>query len=336
MPDDELVVQVEKDEPQGATTVAVDKPEQKSDDPILADLKAQLSELESGKERERQEKETARAQVEAERQARVAAEAERDAGRTEIVKTQIGTLEQGLAAAQTASDAAKAEIKSAMEAGDWSKVADAQEKLADARADIKTLNAAKLDLESVDVVRKPERQPIEAPQTVDPVERMITLQPDGRPRSQVAQNWLRKNKDFVTDNKKLFKLTAAHNDALSADLTPESPEYFAHVEKFLGLTKEQPRTNGANGVPPSPRRSASSAPVAPVSNTNGGGPTGGGREVRLSAGEAKTATDGTLVWNYDDPSPQKKFKKGDPIGTQEFARRKAILQDQGKYANEQQ
>jgi hypothetical protein len=72
--------------------------------------------------------------------------------------------------------------------------------------------------------------------------------------------------------------------------------------------------------------------VAPVGNSsaNGGSPSSG-NEVRLSAREAAAATDGTHVHNYDDPSGQKKYKKGDPIGIQEFARRKKKLQEQGAY-----
>ena len=53
--------------------------------------------------------------------------------------------------------------------------------------------------------------------------------------------------------------------------------------------------------------------------------------MRLSAGEARAATDGTIVWNYDDPSGQKRFKKGDPIGVEEFARRKQAMKAQGLY-----
>jgi hypothetical protein len=70
--------------------------------------------------------------------------------------------------------------------------------------------------------------------------------------------------------------------------------------------------------------------VAPVGNSsaNGGSPSSG-NEVRLTAREAAAAVDGTHIWNYDDP--QKKFKKGDPIGVQEFARRKQKLTQQGAY-----
>ena len=75
-------------------------------------------------------------------------------------------------------------------------------------------------------------------------------------------------------------------------------------------------------------------PVAPVNGGGGSGGAGNGAgaiTVSLSKAEAAAATDGTLSWNYDDPSGNKRFKKGDPIGVQEFARRKREMKAQGLY-----
>jgi hypothetical protein len=49
------------------------------------------------------------------------------------------------------------------------------------------------------------------------------------------------------------------------------------------------------------------------------------RRVSLTQGEIQNATDGTLQWNYDDPSGKNRWKKGDPIGVNEMARRKAAM-----------
>jgi hypothetical protein len=74
-----------------------------------------------------------------------------------------------------------------------------------------------------------------------------------------------------------------------------------------------------------------SPPVAPV-NGNGASSSGSAAsEVRLSKNEALSATDGTHVWNYDDPSGQNRWKKGQPIGVEEFARRKRELLKRGAY-----
>ncbi len=314
MADEDIVVEIEKDD--AATTAEV-----KQSDPV-DDLKAQFKELEAEKTREQESRQAAQRQAETERQARVAAEQERDAGRTEITETRLGTVEQGIASAVTASEAAKAEIKTAMEAGDWEKLSSAQEKLADARSHFNRLTEAKADLE----VQKatPQRTEPERPAaTADPIEAYISG------RTAQTQGWLRAHKDFITDPRKNAKLTGAHWDAVGEGLTPDTTEYFSHVEKFLGLTKDAPANGKGNGTS-APARRAASAPVAPV-QASAGGTSGGGPEVRLTKGEATAATDGTLKWNMDDPSPQKRYKKGDPIGIQEMARRKHIMQGQGLY-----
>lgn len=75
---------------------------------------------------------------------------------------------------------------------------------------------------------------------------------------------------------------------------------------------------------------------APV---RGGGGSGGGDgrrvSVALTAGESEAATDGTLQWNYDgpvDPSTgNPRYRKGDPIGRTEMARRKMLMKKNGRY-----
>ena len=51
--------------------------------------------------------------------------------------------------------------------------------------------------------------------------------------------------------------------------------------------------------------------------------------MTLTRREVEAATDGSLVYNYNDQNG--KFKKGDNIGVQEMARRKSIMQRQGLY-----
>ena len=76
------------------------------------------------------------------------------------------------------------------------------------------------------------------------------------------------------------------------------------------------------------RRPSSAA--APASGGSGG-LNGGGVEVRLTKREAASATDGTLIFNYDDPTGQNRWKKGDPIGLAEMARRKHEGMKNGLY-----
>lgn len=348
MPDDELVVEIEKtDDANLAAAVDAAKPageaktETKTEIDPIADLKAQHETLQAERDRERRRADAAQLETQTERNARIAAEQERDTVRTEAADTQLSAVDQALAAAKTAADAAEAEYATAMEAGDWKRASAAQRKLSEASADAANLKRDKADLE----LRKaqPERQRSEARQpqahAADPVEHFIAvagMDRNGQPvaRTAAAQNWMRDHRDVISgaigDQRKMMKLSAADTDAVAEGHTRDSPEYFAHVEKFLGIAKPG-TTNGAgkqNGA--QQQRRAQGAPVAPVQNT-GGGMQGGGATVRLTAGEAKSATDGSLVWNYDDPSGQKRFKKGDPIGVQEFARRKLEMQKNGQY-----
>ena len=319
MADDEIVVEIEKEEP--------DKKAGEQTTDVADALKQQLTDLQAETARERQDKEAANRRAADAERGRVAALTEVESTRTEIAETRLGTVEQGIAAATTEADAAQSEYTAAMEAGDWKKAGEAQRKISRAEATKVRLEEAKADLE----VQKtqPQRQPqrTEAPQTqADPVEAFISA------RSAPTQAWLRAHPEDAralalnTDPRRAAKLNAADSDAVAEGFARDSKEYFDHVEKFLGIAK--PNGKGTNGTAQTQRRAAS-APVAPVAASAGG--VSGGTEVRLSAGEARAATDGTLVWNYDDPSGQKRFRKGDVIGVQEFARRKLALKESGQY-----
>ena len=331
MADEDIVVEIESEpKPAGTETVTL-----KEDDPLLVELREQKKVLEADAERERQTRQAAEQRAQREQEARVAAEQKVETVQKEVADSRLGTVEQGLAAAQTEAEAAQAEYVSAQEAGDWKRASDAQRKMARAEARIVRLDEAKSDLEAAAKapVRTETRQETRQETQPDQVEAFIAS------RDKPTQAWLRNHMDDArvlatnSDPRRAAKLTAADNEAFAEGLTRGSPEYFAHVETYLGMTKAAAATNGANnGAQRQQQRRASSAPVAPVSQSGGSAVNGGGsNEVRLSAGEAKAATDGTLVWNYDDPSGQKRFKKGDVIGVQEFARRKKAMHESGQY-----
>lgn len=319
MADDEIVVEIKKEEPEK-------KASEQTTDPSEA-LKQQLTELQAETAREKAGREAAERRATNEAQARHAAQAEVAETRTEIAETRLGTVEQGIAAATTEADAAQSEYTTAMEAGDWKKAGDAQRKMAKAESTKVRLEEAKVDLEIQKIAPQRTQQRTEAPQQqVDPVEAFISG------RSAPTAKWLRDHPDDAralatnSDPRRAAKLNAADSDAVAEGFARDTPEYFKHVESFLGITKTNGKAANGNGQT---QRRAASAPVAPVASSAGG--VSGGTEVRLSAGEARSATDGTLIWNYDDPSGQKRFKRGDPIGVQEMARRKLALKESGQY-----
>jgi len=114
-------------------------------------------------------------------------------------------------------------------------------------------------------------------------------------RTEPTARWLREHPDWVTDPRKNAKLTGAHHLAVGDGLEPDSAEYFSYVEKTIGL-----RGGGSNS------RNSRTHVVD------------GGKQVFLTKGERERATDGSLTFSYGP-------RKGEPLGVQEYARRKAAM-----------
>lgn len=323
--EEEISVTIEPEAPaDGAKpeVVKVNTETQTAVDPV-ADLKGQYETLQSAAARDRAATEAAqRATQEAEQRA---ARAEREAAqaRGQAAESQYDTIVTGLEGAKSEAEAAEREYKAAYDAGDGTAMAAANRKIARAEAKTIELEGAKSTLEAR-AKREPEVRkdaPTEAPQRqqvpADPIEAYVSG------RTEPTAKWLREHKDYITDPRKNAKLTAAHYNAVGEGLSADTPEYFEHVEKFIGLKKDAPKPNGA--------RRAGSPPVAPVGDAPSGGVNGGGRTVTLTAGEAKAATDGTIVYNYPDPTGKNRWTKGQAIGIQEMARRKIEMTKQGLY-----
>ena len=327
MADEDIVVEIENAAPETKADDAGKVTTKTAPDPV-AELKAQYDELQAESERQRTAREAAERRAGEAERGRQAAEREVESSRTEVVESRLGAVETGLEAAKTESAAAKSDYIAAQEAGDWKRAAEAQERLAAAQARMVRFDEAKNDLE-IAKTQKPEQRQQETqrqPQG-DPLENFLST------RTPETQKWLREHPTEAralalgTDSRRAATINAADSDAVAEGFARDTEEYFAHIEKFLGLDKDA--TNKTNGATSGKTRSKA-APVAPV-NTTAGETTGGGSVVRLSKNEAQAATDGTLQWNYDDPTGQKRFKKGDPIGIQEMARRKQAMTEEGRY-----
>jgi hypothetical protein len=139
------------------------------------------------------------------------------------------------------------------------------------------------------------------PPPADPVEAMAA---NLSPRS--AQ-WLRDHHDIASTARGQAKIMAGHHDALAAGHEPDSHGYFNHIERHVGA------------------RSGRNSGSRPSSDDN---------DVRLTKGEADSATDGTHVWGRHDLAAGRiKDARliGEPIGHREMARRKIEMAKQGLY-----
>lgn len=250
-----------------------------------------------------------------------------------IADTQLDGVVSAIAAATAEAEAAEKDYAAAAEAGDFKKQAEAQRRMARAESRATSLEGAKADLE----LRKsiPRTEDPNARRTADPFEEHVS-----KFTERTAQ-WMREHRDWIVDPAKGSELAGAHHRAVREGLKPDTDDYFEFVEKMIGLRQDeqQPHTrNGAgNGQQQQtrvPARRVTPA-VAPVNGGAGGHSSGAGdradrNTVRLTKGEAEAANK-TIVWNYDDPTGKGRFKKGDPIGNQEYARRKLEMQKGGYY-----
>lgn len=332
---DDIVVTIEGEELAGEqeTTVVVEgagdtaKSKTQPDDPVEA-LKAQLAEKEAENARLASAKTAAESTAGQAIQRAQTAEREVTQARTEVAASTKATIESGIAAAKAEADAAQEAFESAFEAGDKKALSTAQRRIARAEADMAYLENAKAELPTQEVRKQRTDEPQRPAAQLDQTEQWVTSL---SPRS---QQWMRGHMEYATDAKKNARVVAAHHNAVADGIAPDSDEYFASLEKYLGLSRnvqqEQP-TKVTNGSGTTQRRP--SAPTAPVT-PSGGGVSGGANTVTLTRGEADAATDGvTHIWNYDDPTGKGRWKKGEAIGIKEMARRKQALIKEGRYLN---
>jgi len=312
-------------------------------DPGAVELKSQLDKMTRQRdENQRRADAEASGRADAEARAKRASE-EAEAAKTGSVDAQRLAIDNAIAANEAALASAKKSLSAAWSEGKFDDAAEIQATIATSAAEIAQLKAGKMALGTPDtatgrVERKPEPKPEPKPSEDEKFNRYISQ------FSPVAQRWLREHPDAVTNPELNAKLIRAHHVAEDQGLEKEGPEYFQLLEEKLGYV--DPAGGVEVDVPP-PRRTqqerqpvarqqpaARQRPSAPVrggdgaTRVNGGGDT---MKVKLTEGERLNATDGTLVWNHDDKDGR--FKKGDPIGITEMARRKASLEKAGRYKN---
>jgi hypothetical protein len=130
---------------------------------------------------------------------------------------------------------------------------------------------------------------------------------------------VRAHPEFITDPRKNRRLLDAHDDAMDAGLTADTPEYIRFVENQV-LSGSQSRTvERREPVAEQPRRSA--PPPAPVSRGNGGGASNPTRVI-LTREQRETAHENFPDEMREDPSGRK--------AEQAYAKNMLILQREGR------
>lgn len=285
----EIEVEIEQDAP------VVEAKKDGSEDAIAAAIREQAKEYEVKLVAEREEKEAARRRADtAEREARVAT--------ARVADSDLDSVTNAISMVEMQRDKVKRQLKDAMEAGDFDGTVKAQEDLSEA---ITKLNALK---EGKNYIEQRKSEPV----NVDPQEAYI-----GK-FTQRSQEYLRQHRELVTNENKNKRMIAAHYEAEAEGHKPDSEAYFQFLDNKLGYAD-------------APKKAPSRMPAgAPVSRGNGDIQSGGnGNVIKLSSGEARAATDGSIVWNAG-------ANKGEPIGVKEYARRKSLMIKNGQYADAMQ
>lgn len=262
-PEETLAAESETGAPEAKKTEAAPEPADPNDE-ALQELKRQLA-------AEKQ------ARISAE-QARVQAERQVNAARTETEDTNLRLVENAIETVKANMAALKSAYAQAAAVGDWDAAANAQEGMATNGARLLQLENGKTAM--AEQAKRPRPEPkIE----LDPVEALASQL---TPRSAA---WVRAHPEYARDKVLYGKMLAAHN-LVAADHVPDSDGYFHAVEEALKVRRspvaeaeEAPLSEAAEPV-----RRRSAPPAAPVSRNNPG--MSNPRSVRLSAEEAEIAS----------------------------------------------
>jgi hypothetical protein len=213
-------------------------------------------------------------QLNAEREARVAAEKRAHHANTEKDDTEIQLVSSAIDSVLRDSEILKSNYQIAMQAQDFAKAADIQQLMGEKSAQLQQLRNG---LEAMNSKPKtPEPQYVPA----DPVEAFASR------LSATSADWVRRNPQFVTDQRLNRKMIRAHEDAVDDGIAVDTPAYFAAIEAKLGVSKTTD-TGDQYAAKVTQRRDAAPA-AAPVSR----GTSNGSKNVmRLTAAQREAAKD---------------------------------------------
>lgn len=254
---------------------------EKEQDIVLADDKASegkpelspedgIRELKVSLERERQ------ARVEAERRAQQQA-AQAHLMTREVEDNQRQMLSSALEMVNSERVMLRSQYAEAMSQGNYAMVAEINDRMNDLAVKANVIEQGR---DAMEGQQKQQKQPVQQqqPYAGDPVE---VFAAQLTPRS---ASWVREHPEFVRDQKLNRKMLAAHELAVADGISPDSDEYFDHVEGTLGVN----RSADQEEAPKHQRRAAPA--IAPVTRASMNGDGSRPNVVRLSAEQREIAS----------------------------------------------
>lgn len=240
------------------------------------------------------------------------AEARVEQAQDTVTSSELSIIEGGITQLTTNKEILKANYATAMSEGNFALASEINAEMAKNAAQILNLENGKIALET-----RPKRDARRtAIQSNDPVEMLAAqLAPE-------SAAWIRAHPEYARDAQRNAEMMSAHYKAIAKKLAPNSAEYFAFVEKDLGIGNSDQRReqhDDAGGDEGAGSRTVSRAaegaqrrqgddppPAAP--GRGGGG--SGSKTVRLSPAQAEAAKISGLTNEEYYASLQK--VKGDP------------------------
>lgn len=242
------------------------EPEPKDDDDPLSDLEKQLATL-------KKRADTAEAENAQLRQHAEASEAD-------VALSQQAVIGHAMANAKSVLEQAERELDAALKAQDGSRAAKAQRAIVRAEMDMADYERAadELKAEIEQAKRKPKEQS-KPKGTGDAY--LDSIAHMDKP----AQEWCIKNRaDLEGNPKRATRAVAAHNLALTEDIAPNTPEYFAFLDKQMGYNQEK-----ADTVTTKKRERPAAKPQTGAPGGTRASSNSGRREVHLTAAERQAA-----------------------------------------------
>lgn len=249
-----------------------DQQEQRVSEDDINSLKERLAEA----ERARQESDQRATDT-----ARQLAEAKQHVTRetTGRFSAEEAAVVSGIAAATSEAQTAETEYANAMNNADWVAAAKAQAKLADARYDLKSYTSRQTE------IAQAKTQQTEQPRQQDP---LASFPPRTR-------EWIGRNPDFLVPGSRFHsQAMAAHYEAVSQGMAPETTEYFDYIDGKVKPPRRRPQNEDAEmgtddvEIRTEARRRQPAAPPS-RSSTQQDRHNGNGRQIHLTAEEKSMA-----------------------------------------------
>lgn len=289
---------------------------------MLDEGKAERDNLVRERDTERNGRSQAEQRAEAERQARIVTENERDGHAQRVVNeaehrynAQREAVRNGISVLEGAVAQAEEAYARSAEAGDWGAAAKAQRHMAESAARLTNLQAQSEYLDS-------NKERLVPPVQVAP-RRDIPQQPQQRPPAgdryaefikghiePSERKWLDQRPKFFENPSYRGEIFAASQLATARGHQRGGDAYFKEMSKILGEDGGGGEIHPTNGRAQTRERNLSSDLAPQRRSSPGAQPSGGGREIRLSADECEVADGLYGQSNNDDfiPDQAKRYQ----------------------------